>query len=168
LAQTCCASNRGMRIWSALPEPDIALGDRSPKQGVTMDQSGSLDWSARALLAWHMAILRFAVTRKDADRLSVLFIAAEIDRLDRQYKSEPDFSFFRRTSSQLCAAILERSETAGTILRQYLARIDDARLKRVLAAALRIDCSEPAPARGPRTSSPALWKGLPSRGGIRA
>lgn len=132
-----------------------------------MGQTGSLDRDARTLLAWHMAILRFALTLENSDRLNVLSTAAEMDRLDRQSGSEPNFSFFRRTSSRLCAAILERNETAGTVLRQYLARIEDAHLKRVLATALGIDRSEPAPAGGVHKSNPSLWKGLPSRNSIR-
>ena len=132
-----------------------------------MDQTGSLDWNARTLLAWHMAILRFALTLENADRLNVLSVAAEIDRLDRQSENESNFSFFRRTSSQLCAAILEPNDAPRTILRQYLARIDDVRLRQVLAAALGIDRGEPAPVGRLRKSNPDLWKGLLSRSGIR-
>ena len=39
-------------------------------------------WFARTLRAWHLAILRFAVTLDNADRLAVLRIAHEIDGLD--------------------------------------------------------------------------------------
>jgi len=148
-----------------------ALSERicsaSPKQSVTMDQSASLDWNARTLLAWHLAILRFALTLENADRLNVLSVAAQIDRLDRQSGNGSDFRFFRRTSSELCAAILEPNDAPRTILRQYLAQIDDARLRQVLAAALGIDRSAPAPLRTARKSNPALWRGLPSRSSIR-
>lgn len=146
---------------------DLALENRSPKQGVTTDQSDSLDWNARALLAWHIAILRYALTLENADRLNVLSVAAEIDGPDRQSGNGSDFRFFRRTSSQLCAAILDPNDAPRTILRQYLARIDDARLRQVLAAALGIDRGEPAPDGRLRKSNPNLWKGLLSRNSIR-
>jgi len=46
-----------------------------------------------------------------------------------------DFDFFRRSSTELCEAILHPNKTgAETMLQQYLVRIDDARLERALAA----------------------------------
>jgi hypothetical protein len=39
------------------------------------------EWNAKTLRAWQLAILRFAVTRDDADRLAVMAIANEVDRL---------------------------------------------------------------------------------------
>ena len=99
------------------------------------------EWNAKTLRAWHLAILRFAVTLDNADRLAVLAIANEIDRLGPQHDGEPVFNFFRRTSAELCAAILRPSELTSTHLRQYLARIDDDRLKRTFAAA--IEASQP-------------------------
>ena len=94
------------------------------------------EWHARTLRAWQLAILRFAVTLDNADRLAVLAIASEIDRLGPQHDGKPDFNFFRRTSAELCAAILRPNELTATLLRQYLARIDDNRLRRVFAAAI--------------------------------
>ena len=91
------------------------------------------EWNARTLRAWQLAILRFAVTFDNADRLAVMAIANEIDRLGVQHDGKPDFSFFRRSSAELCAAILRPNELTPTVLRQYLARIDDDRLKRVFA-----------------------------------
>ena len=62
---------------------------------------------AKTLRAWQLAILRFAVTLDNADRLAVLMIAAELDRLgSADAMTRPDFSFFRKTSAELCAAIL--------------------------------------------------------------
>ena len=40
-----------------------------------------MEWFAGTLRAWHLAILRYAVTLDNADRLAVLRIAREIDRL---------------------------------------------------------------------------------------
>ena len=67
----------------------------------------------RTLRAWQLAILRFAVTLDNSDRLAVMAIASEIDRLDPQQQGKPDFKFFRRTSAELCAAILSRVNRAS-------------------------------------------------------
>jgi hypothetical protein len=128
------------------------------------------EWNAKTLRAWQLAILRFAVTLDNADRLAVLAIANEIDRLGPQHDGKPDFNFFRRTSAELCAAILRPNELTSTLLRQYLARIDDDRLKRTFAAA--IEASQPtlSSADKPvtRVDKPIkrdndLWRGLSSR-----
>ena len=103
--------------------------------------------------SWQFAILRFAATLDNADRLGVLAIANQIDRLGRQHEDRPEFGFFRKTSLELCAAILQRDETADVLLRQHLARIDDLRLKRALAAAREIERGEPASVN--RRSKPA-------------
>src|SRR6267378_7667667 len=97
------------------------------------------EWRAKTLRAWQLAILRFAVTLDNADRLAVIAIAGEIDRLGPQHESKPDFSFFRRTSAELCAAILTPNELTPTVLPHYLARIDDKRLKHVFAATIEAD-----------------------------
>src|SRR5260370_9215694 len=89
--------------------------------------------------AWELVILPFAVTLDNADRLAVMAIANEIDRLGVQHDGKPDFSFFRRSSAGLCAAILRPNELGSTLLRQYLARIDDDRLKRIFAATIHTD-----------------------------
>jgi len=104
-----------------------------------MSQDAQKGWEARALRAWHLAVLRFAVTLENADRLAVLAIAAEIDRLGPSHRGRPAFGFFRRTTAELCAAILEPNELSSAALRQHLARIDDDRLKRVFAAAIEAD-----------------------------
>jgi hypothetical protein len=128
-----------------------------------MVSQGSVQWHTRTLCAWHLALLRFSLTLENADRLKVLAIANEIDRLGRQHKDETDFGFFWKTSSELCEAILKRDEIADTILRQYLARIDDVRLKRAFAAALEIELREPVSVKRRSKLNTDLWKGLPSR-----
>jgi hypothetical protein len=126
-----------------------------------------VEWHAKTLRAWQLAILRFAVTLDDADRLAVLAIASEIDRLGLPRNSEPDFSFFRRTSTELCAAILRPNELTPAVLRQYLARIDDDRLKRVFAATIEADQPKMSSVRKPVERDNGLWKGLPSRSSHR-
>src|SRR5258705_11064726 len=122
------------------------------------------EWRAKTLRAWQLAILRFAVTLNNADRLAVIAIAGEIDRLGPQHDSKPDFSFFRRTSAELCAAILTPNELTPTVLRQYLARIDDDRLKQVFAATIEADQSKLSSIRKPFKRYNGLWKALSSRG----
>ena len=73
------------------------------------------EWHAKTLRAWQLAILRFTVTLDNADRLAVMAIASEIDRLGPEQDGKPDFGFFRRTSAELCAAILQPSELTSTV-----------------------------------------------------
>jgi hypothetical protein len=125
-------------------------------------------WHAKTLRAWQLAILRFAVTLDNADRLAVLAIAREIDRLDPRQKGSAEFSFFRTTSVELCAAIQAPGELTSAVLRQYLARIDDDRLKRVFAAAIAADqpvapASKPAKPVKPVRRDNSLWRGLSAR-----
>jgi hypothetical protein len=116
------------------------------------------EWHAKTLRAWQLAILRFAVTLDNADRL--LAIASEIDALGPKHDNKPDFGFFRKTSAELCAAILRPNELTSTVLRQYLARIDDDRLKRVFAAAIEADRPKVSSVGKPSRRKNGLWRGL--------
>ena len=118
---------------------------------------------AKTLRAWRLALLRFAVTLDNADRLAVLMIAAEIDRLGARQDNTSGFSFFRHTSAELCAAILRPNSPAATVLRQHLARIDDDRLRRSFTAALETDQSKAPSASIQVKRDNGLWKGLGSR-----
>ena len=122
-----------------------------------------MGWYAGASRAWHLAILRYAVTLDNADRLAVHRIAREIDRLCPQQDGSADFEFFRRTSAELCAAILQPNERTSALLQKYLAGIEDARFKRTFAAA--IDAGQPgvSPIIRPARPRSNLWKGLSSR-----
>lgn len=122
------------------------------------------EWHAKTLRAWQLAILRFAVTLDNADRLAAMAIANEIDRLGPEQDGKPDFGFFRRISAELCAAILRPDELGSAILRQYLARIDDDRLKRAFAAAIESDQPKASSVSRPFKRDSSLWKGLSSRG----
>ena len=110
-------------------------------------------------------MLRFAVTRENADRLSVFAIANEIDGLGGHRRHGPNFEFFRRTSSQLCEAILQPSDAAEAALRQYLAQIDYVRLKRALSAAF--DIADRTQEKRLSKRDAGLWKGLPPRGAFQ-
>ena len=121
-------------------------------------------WQAETTLrAWQLALLRFAVTLDNADRLAVLAIAAEMDRLHPVQDGKPAFGFFRRTSTELCAAVLQPSERSATLLRQYLARIDDERLRRAFAAAIEADQPKVASTSKSIRRENDLWRGLSSR-----
>ena len=122
------------------------------------------EWRARTLRAWQLAILRFAVTLDNADRLAIMAIASEIDRLGPERDGKPDFGFLRRTSAEVCAAILQPNELTATLLHQYLARIDDGRLKRAFAGALEADQTKTSPVIKPFRRDSGLWRGLSSRG----
>ena len=126
-------------------------------------RDGPNEWHAWMIRAWHLAILRFAVTLDNADKLGVFAIAAGIDRLGGSDEKR-QFGFFRKASTEVCASILRRNQTADATLRQYLAGIDDARLKRVFAAAI----EQPNTTAVKRRSKPEneLWRGLPSRGNV--
>src|SRR5215475_8270755 len=129
-----------------------------------MCQQGSVEPHAMMLRAWQLALLRFAVTLDNADRLAVLAVANEIDRLGRRHAQAPKFGFFRRSSTELCGAMLQRNQAADATLREYLARIDDPRLKRAVVAALAIDQSEPVPIKRRTGPDSDLLRGLPGRG----
>ena len=68
----------------------------------------------------------------------------------------------------LCVAIVSRGEQDTVLLRQYLASLDNARLRQTFAAALEIEHSETGSARRRSPRKPDLWKGLPSRANFRA
>jgi hypothetical protein len=121
------------------------------------------EWHARTLRAWQLALLRFAVTMDNADRLAVMAIAGEVDRLAPGRDRKPDFDFFCRTSAELCAAILRPNELTATVLRRYLARIDDDRLKRVFSAAIEADQPKATVSKSLKREN-GLWKGLSARG----
>src|SRR5262245_57118417 len=112
--------------------PDVMLHYRSPYanlgRGTAMGKERPIEPHERKLRAWHLAILRFAVTLDDTDRLIIPAIAQELDRCGRR-ESEGEFRFFRKTSAELCLAILQRDETGSAVLRHYLAQIDEPRLQ---------------------------------------
>jgi len=122
------------------------------------------EWRATTLRAWQLAILRFAVTLDNPDKLAIMAIAREIDRLGPERDGKPDFGFFRRTSAELCAAILQPNELTATLLHQYLARIDDGRLKRAFAGAIEADQTKTSSVTKPFRRDSRLWRGLALRG----
>ena len=123
----------------------------------------------RRLRAWHLALLRYAVTLDHADHINVMAIAKEIDR-GRCKPSEPaSFTFFRKISTDLCAAIARPDESADALLQHYLAQIEDDRLKRAFAGAIELD-DQALPVRKLRKpkDDTVLWQGLAPRSSARS
>ena len=131
------------------------------------DSSAQAECRTKKVRDWLLAILRYAVTLHDADRSAVLVIADEIDRLGSCAEDRSAFTFFHRTSTELCSAIFEKQNSKkSAVLRLHLKRIDDRRLRRAFEAAIDEDTyrivgnANKIRKRGRQD----LWKGLrPSR-----
>jgi hypothetical protein len=116
---------------------------------------------AKALRAWQLALLRFAITMDNADRLALLAIAAELDAPGSRPSGRPAFKFFYTASAELCHAIINlQHSTSNAVLQRYLSRTDDERLKHALAAALAIDMPQTRLSTGPQKPRGDLWRGL--------
>ena len=122
------------------------------------------DCRTKMVRDWLLALLRYAVTLHDADKSAVLVIAEEIDKLGSHAEGRSTFKFFRRTSIELCRAILDKHNSkASAVLRLHLNRIDDYRLKRAVEAAIEFgDASQIIKNAGKirKRGSQDLWKGL--------
>jgi hypothetical protein len=106
-----------------------------------LDRNG---WQARKIQDWLLAIVRFAITLEATDRQTVLAIAQEIDGLGF-LPGRTAFSYFVRTSSDLCRAIADRDDPGRTpILRRHLAGIGDRRLRQTTAAAFDLEGAQQA------------------------
>jgi hypothetical protein len=133
-----------------------------------MGLQGSIEWHSRMLRAWQLALLRFALTLDNVDRMNVMAIAKEMDRGGRTREDRTEFSFFHKTSADLVTSILRQNDSGDAILRQYLARIEDIRVKRAFASVIEMD--QAPEARKPRNDNKKshrndswLWRGLSSR-----
>jgi hypothetical protein len=117
-----------------------------------------------AIREWLIGILRFAITLELSDRATILNLAAELDRLASLTKNN-GFTFFARTSVQLCNALIARNcpESVET-LRGFLGRIDHLPLRRAFEAVLDVKPSRPDRRDLLRRSRENLWKGLPIAG----
>lgn len=118
--------------------------------------------ASRLLRAWQLALLRFAVTREEYDRVNVAVLAGELDRTGRR-ANDDSLHFFRRSTTRLCAAIIAQCKDDKATLARFCEQIDDPRLRLALEAALGIARTSPAPAELRRKPYPDLFRGLPSR-----
>lgn len=93
----------------------------------------------RTIRAWLLALLRYAVTLDDEDRLVALAAATEIDRSGQQRSR--DFCFFHRTSAELCEALAQPRPGNRHLLQRHLERLSGQRLKRAFSAVFDLDQS---------------------------
>jgi hypothetical protein len=108
--------------------------------GRAVDQQ---DWRAKAIQEWLLLLLRFAITREPRDRSATIGMADELDSLGLQWRpSAPNF--FRRTSSEVCDAIIAFDDPRRkAILKTHLARIDDPTLRGAFRAAVDLEQGSP-------------------------
>ncbi len=132
-----------------------------------MNCEGATEPHGKLLRAWQLAILRFAVTLDDDDRMHALALAGEVDRLGEWTGGHGSFHFFRRTTAELCRAICGHDEDAEAVVRCFLVKIKDARLKRALEAAIAKGGTRPTIVGGRTKASENLWKGLSPRRAVR-
>lgn len=134
-----------------------------------MGGQASVDGDGRTLRAWQLALLRYAVTLDHTDQMNVMAIAKEIDRGNRKPNERGSFAFFRKISTDLCAALTRQDQSADALLQHYLAEIEDDRLKHAFAGAIGMD-HQALPARKPGKpkSDNRLWQGLAAHGGARS
>lgn len=121
------------------------------------------DWHARTLRAWLLAVLRFATTLDNDDKLAVYAAAAEIDKLSSRHVGFCGFRFFHRTSAEVCAAVVNPRHAGSTaVLHRHLDRIKDERIKRAFIAVLELEeaISKPRVRSIKAKSRDDLWKGL--------
>jgi hypothetical protein len=143
------------------------IGDLSRKVS-QVGQQDSVDWHDRMLRAWQLALLRFAVTRDNVDRLNVMAIAQEMDQGGRSHGARTEFNFFRKTTADLCTSIPRQNDCAGALLRQYLARIEDARLRRAFASAVGMDQAHAMKRKNDSRDNGGLWRGLAPRSSVQS
>jgi hypothetical protein len=100
---------------------------------------GSQDWRASRVREWLLLLLRFAITREPKDEAAVLAMADEIDSLGLHWRPSAP-SFFRRTSAEVCKAIVAFDDPRRkAILKTHLARIDDPALRQAFQAAVALE-----------------------------
>ena len=133
-----------------------------------MGPQDAVEWHGRMLRAWQLGLLRFAVTLDNVDRLNVMAIAQEMDRGRRAHEARTEFSFFRKTSADLCTSILRQNDCADALLCQFLTRIEDVRLRRAFASAVEIDQAQARKRKNDSNHSDGLWRGLAPRGNVQS
>ncbi|WP_426613972.1 hypothetical protein [Bradyrhizobium sp. McL0616] len=107
--------------------------------------------------------MRFAVTLDDSDRLSAAALAAELDRQGGRRNADDTLHFFRRTSSQLCAAISGQQQNAEATLQCFCEAIEEPRLRLAFTAAIGMTRADPAPSQARPKRNPDLFRGLLAR-----
>lgn len=115
----------------------------------------------RTLQSWLLSLLRLAVTHDETDRSAVLDRATELDSFATT--SAGSFSYFDRTSRELCDAIMYgRTEASVAILFRHASRIDNPRLRQAFlaAAGLQKQPTSERKSKERRSRAADLWRGL--------
>jgi hypothetical protein len=113
------------------------------------------DFGERKLRDWMLCLLRFAITQTSGDQVEALALASELDT----HGDSGGLTYFQRTSVEVCRAIVVRDENGMRILRQFISRIEEPRLRSAFSAAVGLDAGSKNEAREFRRTS--LWRGLP-------
>jgi hypothetical protein len=128
---------------------------------------GHLDWmegQQHRVSGWLILVLCYAITRAPADRMALTAHAAELDA-----SGGPDqaFSYFARTSSEICGAIdTSVDEHSKSVLAGHAARIEEPRLRAAFCACLGIPDERTLRRdrlQATRRDDRDLWKGLAKR-----
>jgi hypothetical protein len=124
-------------------------------------------WSAREeqrIGEWQFLLLRFAISRDAIDRAAAASAAQLLD--PAAMKGAPSFTYFARTTRDVCKAIADpRDEHTELILQRFAARIEDRRLRAAFCACLELQDNavrRPRP-RAAWRDLQDLWRGLPKR-----
>lgn len=124
------------------------------------------DWRDRKIREWLLLLLRFALTRELSDQSAALAMADELDAVGGRWSAAAP-SFFRRTSREVCDAILapDSDQQKKITLQKHLARIDDIRLKRAFQGVLEARSTAAAAQKREtsgkrRNNREHLWRGL--------
>jgi hypothetical protein len=124
-------------------------------------------WSARdeqRIGEWQFLLLRFAITRDPIDQAAAETAAQPLDAAAPQ--RTPSFTYFARTTRDICNAIADpRDEHTELILQRFAARIEDGRLRAAFCACLELqdDAGRRARRRAAWRDRQDLWRGLPKR-----
>lgn len=113
------------------------------------------DLGERKLRDWMLCLLRFAITQTPGDQAEALALASELDAQG----DSGGVTFFQRTSVAVCRAIVVRDENGMRILRQFISRIEEPRLRSAFSAAVGLDASSKKEEHEFRRT--LLWRGLP-------
>jgi len=111
---------------------------------------------------WLLAILQFAVTRDDTDHMRILEAARELDRPVSGILNL-SFSYFMRTSVEICSAIVTNKGDRRIVLTRHFNSIEDRRLRDALLVATGLKIAASADQAPPRLRRDYLWRGLSPR-----
>ncbi len=119
---------------------------------------------AQRIREWQFLLLRFAITGDAIDQAAAASVAQPLDAAVMQ--RAPSFTYFARTTSEICNAIAgPRDAHTRSILQRFAARIDDERLRAAFVACLELEDRPALPARSRATwrDRHDIWRGLPKR-----